>query len=67
MGGLIAIKGATVSQRIIDSLTRSGVLNNSGINAEWQAHERLRVAEDHFLDRKENELAKLREALLTSA
>jgi len=41
--------------------------NVSGINAEWQAYERLRVAEDHFLDRKENELAKLREALLTSA
>ena len=41
--------------------------NISGINAEWQAYERLRVAEDHFLDRKENELAKLREALLTSA
>jgi hypothetical protein len=41
--------------------------NISGINAEWQAYERLRVAEDHFLDRKENELAQLREALLTSA
>jgi hypothetical protein len=41
--------------------------NISGINAEWQAYERLRIAEDHFLDRKENELAQLREALLTSA
>ena len=29
IGGLIAIKGATVSQRMIDSLTRSRVLNNS--------------------------------------
>lgn len=28
IGGLIAIKGATVSQRIIDPLTRSRVLNN---------------------------------------
>jgi hypothetical protein len=29
IGGLIAIKGATVSQRMIDSLTRSRVLNSS--------------------------------------
>jgi hypothetical protein len=40
--------------------------NISGINSEWLAYERLRIAEDQFLDRESNEIAKLRESLLTS-
>jgi len=38
--------------------------NISGINSEWLAYERLRIADDHFLDRESNEIAKLRESLL---
>ena len=64
--GLKALRGheALIALRM---RAHAQLRNVSGINAEWQAYERLRVAEDHFLDRKENELAKLREALLTSA
>ena len=40
--------------------------NISGINSEWLAYERLRLAEDQFLDRESNELARLRESLLTN-
>jgi hypothetical protein len=40
--------------------------NISGINSEWLAYERLRLAEDQFLDRESNEIAKLRHSLLTS-
>jgi hypothetical protein len=40
--------------------------NISGINSEWLAYERLRLAEDQFLDREGNELARLRESLLTN-
>ena len=40
--------------------------NISGINSEWLAYERLRVAEDQFLDRESNEIAKLRDSLLTT-
>ena len=64
--GLKALRGheALIAMRMKAHAQQRNV---SGINAEWQAYERLRVAEDHFLDRKENELAKLREVLLTSA
>lgn len=41
--------------------------NISGINAEWQAYERLRVAEDNFFDRSSNELSNLRESLISSS
>ena len=40
--------------------------NVSGINSEWFAYERLRLAEDQFLDRENNEIAKLRDSLLTT-
>jgi hypothetical protein len=40
--------------------------NISGINSEWLAYERLRIAEDQFLDRESNEIAKLRDSLLTT-
>ena len=40
--------------------------NISGINSEWLAYERLRLAEDQFLDRESNEIAKLRDSLLTT-
>ena len=40
--------------------------NVSGINSEWFAYERLRLAEDQFLDRESNEIAKLRDSLLTT-
>ena len=40
--------------------------NISGINSEWIAYERLRLAEDQFLDRENNEIAKLRDSLLTT-
>jgi hypothetical protein len=40
--------------------------NISGINSEWLAYERLRLAEDQFLDRESNEIAKLRHSLLTT-
>jgi hypothetical protein len=40
--------------------------NISGINSEWLAYERLRLAEDQFLDRECNEIAKLRDSLLTT-
>jgi hypothetical protein len=40
--------------------------NISGINSEWLAYERLRLADDQFLDRESNEIARLRESLLTS-
>jgi hypothetical protein len=40
--------------------------NISGINSEWLAYERLRLAEDQFLDRESNEIARLRESLLTN-
>jgi hypothetical protein len=40
--------------------------NISGINSEWLAYERLRIAEDQFLDRESNEIAKLRHSLLTT-
>lgn len=40
--------------------------NISGINSEWLAYERIRLAEDQFLDREGNEIAKLRDSLLTS-
>ena len=40
--------------------------NISGINSEWFAYERLRIAEDQFLDRESNEIAKLRDSLLTT-
>jgi hypothetical protein len=40
--------------------------NISGINSEWLAYERLRIAEDQFLDRESNEIAKLRDSLLNT-
>ena len=40
--------------------------NISGINSEWLVYERLRLAEDQFLDRESNEIAKLRDSLLTT-
>jgi hypothetical protein len=40
--------------------------NVSGINSEWLAYERVRIADDQFLDREHNEIAKLRDSLLTS-
>jgi hypothetical protein len=40
--------------------------NISGVNSEWLAYERLRIAEDQFLDRESNEIAKLRDSLLTT-
>ena len=40
--------------------------NISGINSEWLAYERLRLADDQFLDRESNEIARLRESLLTN-
>jgi hypothetical protein len=40
--------------------------NISGINSEWLAYERLRLADDQFLDRESNEIAKLRDSLLTT-
>jgi len=40
--------------------------NISGINSEWLAYERLRLAEDQFLDRESNEIAKLRDSLLST-
>lgn len=40
--------------------------NISGINSEWLAYERLRLAEDQFLDRESNEITKLRDSLLTT-
>jgi len=40
--------------------------NISGINSEWLAYERLRLAEDQFLDRESNEIAKLRHSLLAT-
>ena len=40
--------------------------NISGINSEWLAYERVRIADDRFLDREHNEIAKLRDSLLAS-
>jgi hypothetical protein len=40
--------------------------NISGINSEWLAYERVRIADDRFLDREHNEIAKLRNSLLAS-
>jgi hypothetical protein len=40
--------------------------NISGINSEWLAYERVRIADDRFLDREYNEIAKLRNSLLAS-
>jgi hypothetical protein len=40
--------------------------NISGINSEWLVYERLRLAEDQFLDRECNEIAKLRDSLLAT-
>jgi hypothetical protein len=40
--------------------------NISGINSEWLAYERVRIADDQFLDREHNEIAKLRDSLLTT-
>jgi hypothetical protein len=40
--------------------------NISGINSEWLAYERLRLADDQFLDRESNEISRLRESLLTN-
>jgi hypothetical protein len=39
---------------------------SAGTYSEWLAYERLRLAEDQFLDRESNEIAKLRESLLTT-
>jgi hypothetical protein len=40
--------------------------NISGINSEWLSYERVRIADDRFLDREHNEIAKLRNSLLAS-
>ncbi len=41
--------------------------NISGINAEWNAYERIRIADDNFYDRKSNGLSSLRDSLISSA
>lgn len=63
--GLKALRGheALIAMRM---KAHAQVRNISGINSEWLAYERLRLAEDQFLDRESNEIAKLRESLLTT-
>jgi hypothetical protein len=63
--GLKALRGheALISLRM---KAHAQERNISGINSEWLAYERLRIAEDQFLDRESNEIAKLRESLLTN-
>ena len=41
--------------------------NISGINAEWNAYVRIRMADDNFYDRKSNGLSSLRDRLISSA
>lgn len=63
--GLKALRGheALIAMRM---KAHAQARNISGINSEWLAYERLRLAEDRFLDRESNEIAKLRDSLLTS-
>jgi hypothetical protein len=63
--GLKALRGheALISLRM---KAHAQQRNISGINSEWLAYERLRIADDQFLDRESNEIAKLRESLLTN-
>lgn len=62
--GLQALRG---HEPLIALRMKAHALNRniSGVNAEWQAYERIRIAEDNFYDRASNELSNLRDTLLS--